>query len=118
MRRFKDITLFIAIDDNGVCRFNGKEVATLTTSYADMQMVKIPKELWKAENVITVDASDTGMTPCGILAEIRITGVDGKIRQIFSDKEWSCNGKPAYIVAKFGSGAWGKRVSYQEPDAE
>ena len=111
--KIKDITLLIAIDDGGVCSFNGKEVAKLTSGYADMQMVKIPKTLWKAENIITVEAYDSGMVPCGILAEIRITDVDGKVQTILSDTQWSCNGNAAHIIAKFGTGAWGKRVSYQ-----
>ncbi len=111
--KVKDITLLIAVDDGGICRFNGKEVAKLETSYADMQMVKIPKALWKAENIIDVDAYDSGMVPCGILCEIRITGTDGKVQVIVTDKQWSCNGNAAHIIAKFGSGAWGRRVSYQ-----
>jgi hypothetical protein len=111
--KVKDITLLIAIDDGGVCRFNGREIATLNTSYADMQMIKIPRALWKAENVIDIDACDSGMVPCGILAEIRITGTDGKVQTIITDAQWSCNGKAAHIIARFGTGAWGKRVSYQ-----
>ena len=110
--KVKSITLYIAIDDGGVCRFNGVELGRFATSYADMQVFNIDRKLWKKDNCIEIDAFDSGMVPCGVLAEIRIMGTDGKEEVIVSDNLWQCGGKAADVIAKFGKGAWGSRVSY------
>ncbi|MBE6359563.1 MAG: hypothetical protein E7057_10015 [Lentisphaerae bacterium] len=110
--KVKSITLYVAIDDGGVCRFNGVELGRLSTTYADMQVFNIDRKLWEKDNRIEIDAFDSGMVPCGVLAEIRIMGTDGKEEVIVSDKLWQCGGKAADVIAKFGKGAWGSRVSY------
>ena len=112
--KVKSITLYIAIDDGGVCKFNGVELGKLASSYADMQVFKIDPKIWKKDNHIVIDAFDSGMVPCGVLAEIRIKGTDGKEKVIVSDNLWQCDGKAADVIAKFGRGAWGSRVSYDK----
>jgi hypothetical protein len=113
IEKVQDITLMLAIDDGGEVFFNGENIAVLNSSYADMKVIEIPRKLWKKDNKLTVKAYDSGIVPAGVLAEIRITGKDGKTTTIVSDSRWQCNGKAADVIAKFGKGAWGNRVSYE-----
>lgn len=74
--------------------------------------------LQKGENTILVKATDGGSLPCGILCELAIDAQPAFV----SDESWLVldatkdaalpatldSFEPAYIMAPYGTGAWGK----------
>ena len=81
----------------------------------------IPMSAFSASaKAVDDELAETSFSPDNFKTQIQkvsigapITGTDGKVQVIVTDKQWSCNGNAAHIIAKFGSGAWGRRVSYQ-----
>ena len=65
------------------------------------------------ENTLKIIARDSGMLPCGVLAEIQVDGQP----VIPTDASWrDANGKPVCIVAPYGAGAWGSQVKQEKGD--
>ncbi|MBE6399118.1 MAG: hypothetical protein E7041_03130 [Lentisphaerae bacterium] len=110
--KVKSITIYAAADDAGKLYFNGNLLGAME-HFSNMQTFDVPQNLWRKQNTVTVNAVDSGMLPCGVLAEIKITFTDGTVQSIVSDRSWQCRGKAVREVAPFGKGAWGRRVSIE-----
>lgn len=110
--KVKSITVYAAADDAGKLYFNGNLLGAME-HFSNMQVFEVPQKLWRKQNTVTIHAADSGMLPCGVLAEIKISFTDGSSRSIVSDRTWQCRGKAVREVAPFGKGAWGKRVSIE-----
>ena len=83
--------------------------------FINMLQKDIPAAMLQKNNILTVRGEDSGCVPCGVLAEIIITGKDGKTQTLVSDGSWKCpDGRPVQIIAPFGKGAWGNRALVQE----
>ena len=115
-----------AADDACTLFINGHELAQ-AESWSQARRIVITDRLNEGRNVFAAKASDEGIPPCAFLLDATITGGDGKELSIVSDADWDVCEKEepgwqsagpnsgtwvqAEVVAPYGSGAWGKRVT-------
>lgn len=106
------VTVYIAADDMAEVYCNGKKAGEVS-DWTFMHIIELDNFLKPGKNVLEVRASDGGILPCGVLAELHV----GKtIYPTGSDWQAAVPGSktfaPAGIVAKFGEKAWGKGLRY------
>ena len=117
-------TLLVATDDISSVYFNGEFIGK-TENWDTMFQFDLTGKLVEGQNIITIDAEDTGSLPCGVLAELRLADKTAFV----TDKSWlakpletdvkfdpkSTEGfMPAIILTPYGGGAWGTGVLFKK----
>ena len=116
----KRITLLLTVDDAAITFFNGKQIPFEHGQWESVCEITINNYLVKGRNRIVIKAWDSGVLPCGLLAEIR---ADDKTI-LATDESWQVRPctkddvdlttdvgySPAHIVAPYGGGAWKKNL--------
>ncbi|MBO7329904.1 MAG: carbohydrate binding domain-containing protein [Lentisphaeria bacterium] len=104
--------IHVSADDQGEIFCNGKKVGEVS-DWTFMQKFDLSKFIRDGENIVEIHAADSGMLPCGVLAEIHVGN------QIYpTGGDWqasaTADGKflPVGIVARFGGEAWGRNVRF------
>ncbi|MBQ4329438.1 MAG: carbohydrate binding domain-containing protein [Lentisphaeria bacterium] len=107
-----DAVIHISADDQAEIYCNGKKAGTVA-DWTFMQRFDLSKFLKDGENTVEIHAADGGMMPCGVLAELH---VNNSVYPTGSDwlaaKTPGGTFAPAGVVAKSGSGVWGRGVRY------
>lgn len=105
----KSATLHITVDDHFQARVNGATVGAsdrAIDSWRKPKSFPIASAFKKGQNVIEIDAEDTG-GDAGIVAAIHMVYSTGASEFIRTDKNWEVNSEPATEVANYGSAPWG-----------
>ena len=109
----------ITVDDYFTAYVNGKKVSS-GGNWNYYRTTDVTKLLVKGENTIAIEAGNWEGAS-GVLADLTLTGNDGKVRHIVTDASWQVSGKaqpsdwktaglkPAQAAKKlfdFGKGPW------------
>jgi hypothetical protein len=119
-------TLIVSADDFYVCYLNGKEVGKTVYGWARAECYDVAALLQPGTNRLAIAAHDAGFPPCGLLADLTGTTVDGAPIAVITDASWRCAEtntpgwldadrqpdawRPVDVLGPYGSGAWGKSV--------
>ena len=106
--------LYLGVDNIAEATLNGTEVDDFG-SWNMMRKIDVKNLLVQGENVLKVHAENDFYLPCGLLVDLEITLASGKVVHIISDENWhTADGNPVKVIAKYGEGAWGKRVNVEK----
>ncbi|MBL4702251.1 MAG: hypothetical protein JKX85_13435, partial [Phycisphaeraceae bacterium] len=124
--KVKSANLLITADDQYICYVNGKEVGKTGIGWSQADLYNVTSLLHEGTNTLAVIANDSGSAPCGLLAELSGTTVNGEVISIISDASWHCaeTTVPSWtensfnadvwpaveVLGPYGSGVWRKRL--------
>ncbi len=104
--------IHVSADDQADIYCNGKKVGAVA-DWTFMHKFDLGKFLKDGENTLEIHAADSGMMPCGVIAELHINGtVYPTDNSWLAAKTPESAFAPAGIVAEFGTGVWGRGVRY------
>ncbi len=120
----KDAAMKFAADDCCTVIINGRELGQSNT-WDTMEYHECGSFLRPGENLIVIEARDTGKLPCGVIAELTVHTAADKEIIINTDNSWFATGgedgtkigiqdisgwEKAGIAAPAGQGRWGKNL--------
>ncbi len=103
--------LSVSADDYATVFLNGKKITDFEAGWSVMERIDLTENLTQGENTLLVKAKDSGLMPCGVLVEMSLEYADGSSETILSDAQWTGKNTAAQVIAPYGKGAWGTRVS-------
>jgi hypothetical protein len=122
--------LIVSADDDYIIYVNGRKVGEdihgSGKGWSVAEEYDCTKLLKKGLNHISAYARDAGVIPCGFIADLSVKLDNGENIKIISDTNWRASnvkpakfpllektGKfsPAVIIAPYGAGAWGKKLT-------
>lgn len=131
-KKIKSAYLMITADDFYTLYLNHKKIGTdvdkIRSGWSSLKTYNIKELLRKGENVIQITACDSGVLPCGVLVDIKITFEDGSSSNIVTDNSWLVSKTPslvwgttplitkekAFIVAPYGKGQWKNKLKVEK----
>ena len=126
--------LIIAADDTYQVWINGQAADVnfpKSMTYALADYIDVTSLIRTGGNVISIKGEDGGIVPCAVIADLVITYTDGSVEHIVTDGSWFASDKlvanwmtpavftqwpKAFVVAPYGSGAWGNNVKMKNPN--
>jgi len=122
-----DAKLYLAADDFAEAYLNGIKIGE-ATSWSIAAKFDCAKLLRPGRNVLYIAARDGGSLPCGVLGELVVNYSGGSPTVIPTDAGWQASSlpgnhaqelsgaAPALLVAPYGGGTWGSRVTVMGTD--
>lgn len=97
----------LTADDRFTLFVNGQRVhqsSAETDAWRAPTLLDLAPHLRAGENVLRIEAENTSEGPAGLLGRLVIDGGP----TVVTDASWASDGKAAKIVARYGSGPWGR----------
>ena len=112
--KVRKAVLSVSADDYATVFLNSRKLADFEAGWSVMGRIDLTENLTQGENTLLVKAKDSGVMPCGVLVEMSLEYADGSSETILSDAQWTGKNTAAQVIAPYGKGAWGTRVSIED----